>query len=98
MRLDGYERYLELTEGFSSGQIEAKDFERPYLRLFKSDSRIFPPGIYEVLNRLSSDVDMFTPDAAFRSHGELDHDQLLECAQKAHAALEALIEIPSKTC
>ena len=79
--------YLALIHRFISGEISALDFEQNYLRLFKADVRPLQGEVYEVLNKLFSDVDVFCADSSLRRHDDLDEEGLLECAKIAYNAL-----------
>ena len=75
--------YAELIKMFVNRNLSAKDFEQRYLRMFKEDSTIRPEREYEVLNRLFSDVDVFSADPALRSKDGLDEEQLRSSAESA---------------
>jgi len=84
--------YFELLESFQSGRIGAERFEVDYLALFKADQRRFPDEVFEILNKLFSDVDMFVSDPEIRGAGDLDQNQLLECSRKAYRELDNLMK------
>ena len=85
-------RYLDLIAAFLCGDISARDFEGKYLQMFKDDPRIFPNELYEVLNKLFTDLDVYCDDSTLRQAGELDEDELRECAEMAYAALTNIAE------
>ncbi len=79
--------YLFLIQQFVSGNISALDFERDYLLLFKSDNRSIPHEVYEILNKLFSDIDAFCSNSLLRGNDDLDEPALKECAKAAYGAL-----------
>ena len=86
MKLD-VSGYINLIAAFVWGNVSALEFEQRYLRMFKEDPRIFPQELYDILNKLFTDVDVFCGDSAIRRIGNLDEDQLRECAKVAYEAL-----------
>ena len=86
MKSSGVSLYLSLIADFVERKMSVTDFERAYITTFLDDHRIFTDDVYEILNRLFSDVDVFNPrpDA---TREELDESQLRE---RAKLALEAL--------
>lgn len=84
--------YLEIMESFQSGRISAIEFESEYLDLFKADDRQFPDNVFNILNQLFSDVDMFVSDPEIRGPGDLDQNQLLKCSREAYEKLNNLMK------
>jgi hypothetical protein len=79
--------YINLIAAFVCGDLSALEFERDYLRMFKEDTRMFPDELYEILNKLFTDVDAFCGDPACSRSNNLNEVQLRECAQVAYEAL-----------
>ncbi len=90
MSKDELKDYFSLLELFQSGRITAQEFETRYLQLFKSDNRLFPEAIFEVLNGLFSDVDAFVADPKPRRLNDLDDKQLLASSLVAYDRLVLL--------
>ena len=80
--------YMELVKSYIDGEIPTSQFERTYLELFKEETRIPPADIYEILNKLFTDVDAFCADPNLKNASSLDERQLLECARRAYVQLE----------
>lgn len=80
-------KYVALIDQFLSRELTADEFEREYLRGFKSE----PPGMgvaeFSVLERLFTAVDAFGPDASLRPDDDLDESQLRHAAEVARTAL-----------
>lgn len=79
--------YLSLIRNFIEGAISAPEFEHYYLRTFLADDRVLPQDIYEVLQKLFTDVDAYCQDASIRGPGDLDEADLLASAHSAYSAL-----------
>lgn len=90
MRRAELESYFELLKSFHVGETTADQFEARYLALFKTDQRLFPNEIFNVLNQLFSDVDVFVADPKIRGNDDLDEQQLRACA---HVAYERLLRL-----
>ncbi len=82
--------YIALIDSFLAGRISASDFESRYLKLFKEEREIPPKQVYEVLNKLFSDVDAFCDDPSLRNHYSIDERELRECANRAFQTLKTL--------
>jgi hypothetical protein len=80
--------YIKLIESYISGRISPTEFEYKYLKLFKEEKRIPTPAIYEVLNKLFTDVDAFTSDPTLRNQSSIDEKELLRCANQAYQQLK----------
>ena len=80
--------YIELMEAFLSERVGPIEFESAYLDLFKSDQRMWPEPVYEVLNNVFLDVDAFCADPAIRGPDDLDEEQLRSSVAAALAALD----------
>lgn len=68
--------YIELIENFTNNQINAQQFEKSFLELFKNDSTEFSEKEYEVLNNIFYDVEDFCADPTIRDKEDLDEQQL----------------------
>jgi hypothetical protein len=79
---------MELIKSYIDGEITSSQFETAYLKLFKEEKRIPPADIYEILNKLFTDVDAFCADPKLRNAFSLDERQLLECARSAYVQLQ----------
>lgn len=87
MKHDELEDYFALMESFHSGRTTPGQFETKYLALFKAEQRLFPGEIFNVLNRLFSDVDAFVADPKIREQNDLDEQQLLASSHEAYGKL-----------
>ncbi len=74
--------YIDLLESFTSNQIDAEQFEKSFLELFKNDSSPFNESEYEILNDLFYDVEDFCADPAIRDGEDLDEQQLKTRSEK----------------
>jgi hypothetical protein len=81
--------YVQLIGAFANDAIDAQEFERRYLKLFKDDATDWPEREYAILDRLFGDVDSFNADPELRGPDGLDADQLRESARRALRALVA---------
>ena len=81
--------YIKVVRRFVDRTISADEFERRYLRMFKDDVSIRPEAEYEVLNRLFTDVDVYSPNPQLRGTDGLDEEQLRDSACAALVALSA---------
>jgi len=59
------ERYVAKIRQFVDGDITACQFEESYLQIFKSEEKILPEDVFEVLNSLFADVDSFCKGVDF---------------------------------
>ena len=82
--------YIQLIDSFIAGRISPEEFESKYLKLFKEEKRMPPVQVYEVLNKLFTDVDAYCGDPSLRNQYSLDENELRECASRAYWALKAL--------
>jgi hypothetical protein len=94
MKYEELSDYFLLMEAFHSGKVTAEIFEKKYLALFKADQRLFPEEIFNVLNRLFSDVDVFVANPEIRGQDDLDEQQLLACSHEAYQRLLKLVKAP----
>lgn len=81
--------YIELTKSFVENKIDANEFERRYLSMFKNDTNSWTEAEYEILNGLFGEVDAFCADPELRDENDTDEGQLREAAKVALAKLQA---------
>jgi|SRR5215217_5748186 len=79
--------YIHLMESFVENKIDAGEFERSYLLMFKNDTTNWTDAEYEDLNYLFGEVDAFCADPELRSENDIDEDQLREAAKMTLAKL-----------
>ena len=77
------QRYIELLRAFVSNAIPAREFERSFLELFKSDETVFAEDVFTILDELFGNVDAFCADPLLRGEDDLDEDQLRACSAEA---------------
>jgi hypothetical protein len=90
MKKEDVQSYITLIEGFLFGHITAKEFETRYLKQFKEDNRIFPDGVFTILNGVFTDCDAFNSNPALRGPNDLDEQQLLASCRTACERLQAI--------
>ncbi|TDQ55401.1 colicin immunity domain-containing protein [Actinorugispora endophytica] len=73
--------YADLARSYVEGEIEARAFETAFLRLFKTDERLFGPADYEALEELFWAVDSYCADPELRDERDLDEPQLRRYVQ-----------------
>lgn len=61
MKLD-FTMYTELVKSYLDGLISEPEFSELFVMEFKNDHRIFTEEVYEVLNRVFSDIDLLCHD------------------------------------
>lgn len=83
-------KYVTLIDSYVSEQISSSEFESRYLQLFKEEKRILSVELYEVLNKLFSDVDSFWPTFSLRNKFSIDEVELRQCAIRARKDLKRL--------
>jgi hypothetical protein len=83
----GIQPYLDLLDLFLAGGITADEFETRYLRRYKADDTRRPDKVFTVLDGLFADVDAYVGDPTLRDPGDLDAEQLRECAAVARRRL-----------
>ena len=81
-KIECLEQYILLITQFVAGDITASQFEVSYLEMFKNESRELPEDIYNVLNGLFSDVDVYCGDSELRDD-DLGDEELLSSARNA---------------
>ncbi len=79
--------YIHLIESFVENKIDANEFERSYLLMFKNDTNSWTEAEYENLNHLFGEVDAFCADPELRGESDIDEDQLRETAKMTLAML-----------
>ena len=77
--------YVHLMKSFVENKIDANEFERRYLSMFKSDTNSWTEAEYETLNNLFGEVDAFCADPELRDEGDIDEEQLREATRKTLA-------------
>ncbi|HYE31794.1 MAG TPA: colicin immunity domain-containing protein [Methylomirabilota bacterium] len=92
MTEDELHQYFSLIEAYIARQITATQFEKEYLAIFKADNRRLPETVFNVLNRLFSDVDDFVENPELRSAGDLDELLLLARAKQAYQDLTKVVK------
>lgn len=68
--------YIELIESFTNNQINAQQFEKSFLELFKNDFSEFGEKEYKILNNIFYDIEDFCADPTIRDEEDLDEQQL----------------------
>src|SRR5690349_10907561 len=63
--------YIDLIESYTKGHISPSEFESRFLRMFKEEKRIPPPQVYQILNKLFTDVDAYCSDPALRNQSSI---------------------------
>lgn len=54
--------YVQLIEGFLNGSVSVEAFEERFLSLFKAEPKGLDEPIYEILNKLFTDVDCYSAE------------------------------------
>jgi hypothetical protein len=83
-------KYSELIERFLASDLDVTAFEAQYLALFKNETCIFPPEIFDVLDTLFADVDAFCADDSIRTADGIDEGQLRESCRRTLMQLRTL--------
>ena len=81
--------YLHLMKSFVENKIDANEFERSYLLMFKNDTSSWTEAEYENLNNLFAEVDAFCADPELRGENDIDEDQLREVTRITLAKLSS---------
>src|SRR5579859_7723381 len=87
---DPIKKYRFLIQSFLDKRLTALEFERQFLRLFKDEPDPLASEAYEILNKLFSDVDAFCANPSLRSSKDLDELALVQSAENALRALDAM--------
>ena len=82
------EKYILLITQFVTGEITPSQFEGSYLEMFKNEKIQFPEHVYDVLNKLFSDVDSYCEDPDLRDDEDLGSEELLNSAKEALDSLK----------
>jgi hypothetical protein len=83
--------YIDLIDRFIRGATTAPDFERSFLSLVKSESRVLGEPVFPILEELFEDTDAYVERPELRtSDDDLDDEQLLECAVRTREALRSI--------
>lgn len=89
------EQYIALLSSFVADKIDAADFEREYLKLFKEDTTERAEAEFEILDGLFGDVDAFCDDPELRDENDLDEFELKEKSKLALERLQSLVLVNS---
>jgi self-protective colicin-like immunity protein len=81
------DRYIHVMMSFVENKIDASEFERSYLLMFKEDTTNWTEAEYESLNYLFGEVDAFCADPELRGENDIDDDQLREATKTTLAKL-----------
>lgn len=82
--------YIDLVGSFTTNQIDAQQFEKSFLELFKNDFSQFKEKEYEILNSIFYDVEDFCADPTIRDDEDLDEQQLKTRSEMHLKELRAL--------
>jgi hypothetical protein len=93
MMSDGLQRYITLISSFVTDKIEAIDFERKFLKLFKEDPTEWSGAEFAILDGLFADIDAFCSDPKLRDEEDLDEYELKEKCKIALEKLQSLIYV-----
>jgi hypothetical protein len=89
------DKYISVIKMFTTGEMKACDFEKNYLKLFKSEPEL-KGKVFDVLNKLFSDVDAYCGDPEIANYHkedpfhDIDENELLN---RAKSSLKKLLEI-----
>lgn len=85
--------YITLIQAFVEEEITAKDFEREYLNLFKSETRYSAEPIFRILERLFFDVDDYWEESTEDDEARfiITEATLRRYAAQALVALQQLV-------
>jgi hypothetical protein len=95
MMSDGLQRYIALISSFVTDKIEAVDFERKFLKLFKEDAMEWSGAEFAILDGLFADIDAFCSDPQLRDEEDLDEYELKEKCKIALEKLQSLVPVNS---
>ena len=82
--------YVQLLALFTSDLMPIGNYEKRYLEMFKAEESIFPEAIYELLNNLFIDIDVYEPDETMRLDHEIGLDELRANARAALKKLQSI--------
>ena len=82
MTVNKIDPYVHLMKSFVEDRIDAIEFERRYLSMFKSDTNSWTEAEYENLNYLFAEVDAFCADPELRDANDIDEEQLKEATKR----------------
>jgi Bacterial self-protective colicin-like immunity len=88
-----YDEYETLIAGFVDGKTSAEEFQRAYLDRFKTEVRDLNEPLYQVLEDLFGDVDVFSASSELLEHWPhlyIDGTVLKERAKRALERLKVL--------
>jgi len=84
------QKYIDLIRSFVKGDIVASDFERCYLKVFKTETGDLSEDKFEVLDSLFASVDSFCAEEELRDEDDIDENELLRDANNALRYLESM--------
>ena len=84
--------YQELMENFLQDRISVGGFEKEYLELFKTDSSLRGPPLYNILNRVFLDIDAYCPDAMLESVDGIGERELRERVKNSLNELHRILD------
>lgn len=82
--------YITLIHQFVNKQITATEFETSFTNMFKNETYLFSEEVFQVLNRLFTDVDAYCDDDELCDEDDLNDEQLYSCAEQALEHLKSL--------
>lgn len=83
-------QYAVLMRAFLEKRLTGPEFELLYLSLFKSDDKIRPRDIFDILDTLFGDIDDYCPDEDLRKHtGGIDERTFREHVRSAEERLRS---------
>jgi len=96
MRSDNrLEQYIALISSLVADKIDAADFEREYLKIFKEDATEWSEAEFAILDELFGEVDAFCADPQLRDENDLDEFELKEKGKLALERLQSLVLVDS---
>lgn len=91
------EKYVNIISDFISGKVTVAQFEELFLRTFKNENKNLDIEIYDILNKLFSDIDAYCGDPGIANYNKSDpfHDiDEKELLNNAQIALKKLLKVP----
>ena len=82
--------YVHRMQSFLEHKVDANEFERRYLSMFKTDTSSWTEAEYENLNNLFAEVDAFCGNHELRSENDIDEEQLREATKMVLGKLTSL--------
>jgi hypothetical protein len=86
--------YTILLSAFTERRIAAREFEQLYMAIFKNDPTEWEPLVFDVLDSLFGDVDVYCSDPVLRAEvGGIDDEELRVSAEAALVRLGAIDDL-----